>query len=201
MIFDYKIMFAILAIILTIAGYAPYIRGMVMGTNKPHIFTWVVWVIVAGVAFFAQLHEHAGPGAWVTGFISFMCLLVSLLALKLGTRDVTRSDIIMFLTALSAIPVWMLTKDPLWSVIIVTVINSIAFYPTVRKSWQRPYEEHVTIYALNIPRQMLAIAALTHYSVTTVLFPASVIVMCILFFGTVTYRRRVIDRRAQVTDG
>src|SRR5688572_18215228 len=80
MIFDYKILFAAFAILLTIIGYIPYIRGMMNGSNKPHIFTWVIWVIVSGIAFVAQLHDHGGPGAWVTGFICFMCLMTSLLA-------------------------------------------------------------------------------------------------------------------------
>lgn len=194
MIFDYKILFAAIAILLTIAGYIPYIQGMMNGSNKPHIFTWVIWVVVSGIAFVAQIHAQGGPGAWVTGFICFMCLMTSLLALKQGTKDITRSDAIMFFGALGAIPVWMLTNDPLWSVIIVSIINSMAFYPTVRKSWLRPHEEHITLYALNIPRQALSIAALTQYSMTTVLFPASVIVMCVLFLVTILYRRHVLAR-------
>lgn len=196
MIVDYKIAFASLAILLTIIGYIPYLWGIIKGSNKPHIFTWIIWVIVAAIAFFAQLSVNAGPGTWVTAFIGFMCLLVSLLALKSGTKNITPSDIIMFIGALASIPVWMLTKDPLWSVIIVTAINSMAFYPTFRKTWAKPYEEHIAIYALNIPRQALTIAALTQYSVTTVLFPASIIVMCLLFFGTIMYRRKTSKRPA-----
>lgn len=194
MIFDYKITLAALAILLTIVGYTPYLRGMMKGSNKPHIFTWIIWTIVAGIAFAAQLSEHAGPGTWVTGFIGFMCLLVSLLAFKSGAKNITRSDLIMFVGALTAIPAWILTKDPLLSVIIVTIINCVAFYPTFRKTWARPHEEHITIYAWNVPRQGLTIAALTQYSVATVLFPASIIVMCTLFVGTIAYRRHTLKK-------
>lgn len=189
MMFDHKIAFAAAAIMLTIVGYAPYLWGIIKGSNKPHIFTWIIWVVVAGIACSAQFSEQAGPGAWVTGFIGFMCLLVVLLALKSGAKNITRSDIVMFSGALAAIPVWVLTNDPFWSVIIVTIINSIAFYPTFRKTWARPYEEHINIYAWNVPRQALTIAALTHYSLTTVLFPASIIFMCTLFVATIMYRR------------
>lgn len=194
MMFDYKIAFAVIAILLTTVGYIPYLWGIVKGSNKPHIFTWIIWVIVAAIAFFAQLSEHAGPGTWVTGFIGLMCALVSVLAFKSGAKNVARSDIIMFIGALAAIPVWVLTNDPLWSVIIVTIINSMAFYPTFRKTWARPHEEHITVYALNVPRQILTIAALTQYSVTTVLYPASIIVMCILFVGTILYRRHMLKQ-------
>jgi hypothetical protein len=87
---------------------------------------------------------------------------------------------------------WIMTSDPLWSVVIVTIINAAAYIPTFRKAWVRPFEEHILMYAINIPRHMLTIAATQVYSFTNLLYPASVVLACILLFGGIQYRRLTI---------
>jgi len=48
------------------------------------------------------------------------------------------ADWYFFLAALAAIPLWLLTRTPLYSVVVVTVIDALAYVPTFRKSWHRP---------------------------------------------------------------
>lgn len=186
---DDKTAFAFISILLTFAAYAPYIYGMYKGTNKPHLFMWLIWTIVVGIVFVAQWSEGAGVGAWVSGLVFVLCFIVSCWTLKAGDKHFTRFDWgILFLT-LSAIPLWVLTSDPLWAVCLVSLINSLSFLPTIRKSWGRPFEEHITMYFINVPRHLFTIAALEAYSVTTVLYNASVACMCFLAFCLILYRR------------
>ena len=62
-------------------------------------------------------------------------------ALFRGEKHVTRGDWIAFLITFFAIPLWVVTSDPLWSVLLVTVIGAVAYYPTFRKSFAKPGEE------------------------------------------------------------
>ena len=126
------------SIAVAIVSYFPYGWMTISQKIRPHMFSWVVWGTVNAITFFAQASRGAGFGAWATGFSAGGCLSVALLAGIYGERKITRGDWVAFLSSLAAIPLWYVTKDPLWSVILLTGISAVAFYPTVRKSWRKP---------------------------------------------------------------
>jgi len=76
--------------------------------------------------FFAQLSDKAGAGSWATGLSAAFCLDIGILALFRGEKHITRGDWIAFLTTFLAIPLWVVTSDLLWSVLLVTGIDAIA---------------------------------------------------------------------------
>src|SRR5690606_16045788 len=108
------------------------------GTNKPHMFTWIIWTLLTAIILAAQIVGGAGPGAWSTGAVLLPCIIITVLAIQRGEKNITASDWVMFLAGLAAIPVWLATSNPLWAVIIVVAIDALAFGPTFRKSWFRP---------------------------------------------------------------
>ena len=74
----------------------------------------------------------------------------------------------------------------------MTTVDAIGFGPTFRKAYLRPFEEQLTFFILMATRNIIAIGALEIYSLTTVLFPAVIAVVCMMFILMVTYRRRML---------
>lgn len=183
---------AILGLGIGIYSYALYLIGVFKGTTKPHIFSWVTWGFLTGIAWTAQLHEHAGPGAWVTGGTAFICLVIALLSFCYGEKTITRGDWFTFIAAILAIPLWYLTQSPLWSVILITVIDALAFYPTFRKSWSKPQEEVVTAYALNALKFGISLMAIENFNFITTFYSFSLVMMNSAFVVMVVTRRKVI---------
>lgn len=179
---------------MTIWAHIPYFITTLKGTNKPHVFCWIIWTLLTGIAFAAQMVEGAGAGAWATGVCSAICLAITIAAAKKGEKEITRSDWVMFLLALAAIPVWVATDDPVWSIWMVAVIDLSALYPTVRKSWKRPHEENSFMYGFNIPRHMVSLAALSHVSTTTALYPFALLLMNLGMFVMLKSRRMYLAR-------
>lgn len=173
-------------------AFYPYIRDVIRRKTKPHVFTWGIWGLLTGIAFVAQMTENAGPGAWVTACFMLLNFFIVILALRFGEHSISRSDWIMLALALSALPLWALTKDPLWSVAMVCGIDCIAFVPTYRKSWGRPDEETLQTYALCSTSYLLSFFALETINLTTVLFPATLVGTNIAFIAMVLARRRVL---------
>jgi hypothetical protein len=101
-------------------------------------------------------------------------------------------DWVFFAAALSSLPFWYFTSDPLWAVVILTTVDLFGFGPTIRKAWTFPYSESQLFFALFTARNFFVVLALEHYSVTTVLFPAVMAVACIGLMVMVAYRRRSI---------
>lgn len=131
----------IIAVIIGIIGYFAYFRDIFAGRTKPHAFSWLVWGILTGIGFFGQRADNAGPGAWVTGFTAVVCLIVFILAIFRGEKQIVLVDWLSLFGAFVAMGLWALTKGPLLSVILVTIIDALGFFPTFRKSYFKPSEK------------------------------------------------------------
>ena len=189
----YKEFFAVIAITLTFIAFFPYIGSIVQGRTRPHVFSWVIWGSTTFVVFLAQLADKGGAGAWPIGVSGLITLYVAMLAyLKKSDSTITTTDWWFLVIAMTSLPLWYLTADPLWAVVILTSIDVIGFGPTLRKAYAFPFDEQLTFFALMTVRNLTAIMALEHYSLTTVLFPAATGAACLLLIGVVVYRRRLL---------
>ena len=182
---------SIVAIALTIIAYVPYVAAIRAGRVKPHFFSWLIWSLTTAIVFFAQLAAAGGAGAWPTAVSAAITIYVAWLSLVLRSDfSANRADWVFLLAALFSLPLWYFTDDPLWSVVILTVIDALGFAPTLRKAWARPHEESMQFYVIFTVRSMLAVWALETRTLTTVLFPAAMVVACILVCGLLWWRRR-----------
>ena len=189
----YKELLSAIAITLTLVAFLPYIRSIQQGITKPHVFSWVIWGATTFVVFLAQLAENGGVGAWPIGVSGIITLYVACLAyIKKSDTIITRTDWFSFLMAMTSLPLWYLTSDPLWAVVILTIVDVLGFAPTFRKAYSQPFEEQLRFFVIMVARNLISILALEHYSQTTVLFPAVIAAACLIFILMVMYRRRVV---------
>ena len=196
----FKELFGTLAIALTFALFLPYIRSIQRGDLKPHVFSWVIWGLGTVIVFFAQLAGGGGLGAWVIGVSGLISSYIALLSYrKRGDTAITQTDWAFLCAALCALPFWFWTNDPLWAVVILTIVDLIGFGPTIRKAYDHPHEESVGFFAFSALRNLLVIAALQHYSLTTVLFPAAVGLACLGLASLLVYRKRCVSSSTKAT--
>ena len=189
----YKELLSAVAIALTFIAFIPYIRSIISGAIKPHVFSWVIWGTTTFVVFLAQLEGKGGVGAWPIGVSGSVSLLIALLAyIKRADITITKTDWLFFVSAMSSLPFWYFTSDPLWAVVILTTVDVLGFGPTVRKAYIFPHSESLLFFALFAARNLIVVMALENYSVTTVLFPAVIAAACLLLMAMMAYRRRVL---------
>lgn len=187
---DTKFLLACVAIILTLWGFIPYIISILKGFSKPHMFTWIIWGLTVIIVFFAQYSDGGGVGSLPIGLSGILTLGVAVLALyKKSDITINTTDWFFFLLCLSAIPLWMVTSNPVWSVIILTLIDVVAFFPTFRKAYHEPYSEKMSIYCIMTLRNIISAIALEHYSITTLFFPLIISITLTLLILVVFYRR------------
>ncbi len=192
----YKELLSAAAIVLTFIAFFPYIRSIMRGNTRPHVFSWVIWGITTLVVFLAQLKDDGGLGAWPTGLSGVITFYVACIAyLKTSDIAITRGDWIFFLAALSSLPFWYFTSDPLWAVVILTAVDVLGFGPTIRKAYSHPFQEDIVFFTLFAVRGFFSVGALENFSLTTVLFPAAVSLACLLLVLMVIYRRRLLREK------
>jgi len=196
---EYKEFFSAVAIALTFIAFLPYIRSIQQGKTKPHVFSWVIWGSTTFVVFLAQLADKGGVGAWPIGISGIITLYVAFLAyIKKSDNMITAMDWCFFLLAMSSLPLWYLTSDPLWAVVILTGVDILGFAPTFRKAYSHPFDEQLRFFVIMAVRNLTSIFALEHYSKTTVLFPVVIAAACIIFILMVVYRRRILSLKKSV---
>ena len=187
----FKAFLSTLAVILTFAAFVPYIHSIVYKNTKPHVFSWIIWASTTFIVFLAQLAGRGGIGAWPIGISGVITFAIAILAYaKRGDNSVTKTDWVFFLLAMSSLPLWWFTSDPLWAVVVLTGVDVLGFGPTFRKAYTQPHQEHLPLFVIMIVRNLLVIMALEYHSWTTVLFPAAIALASLILVLVIVWRRR-----------
>ena len=185
-----KYAFSILAIILTFVAFVPYIRAIRQGETRPHVFSWVIWGSTTFTVFLAQLSDRGGIGAWPIGVSGVITLSIAYMAYQRRTDiTITATDWAFLSAAALSLPLWFVTANALWAVIILTIVDALGFGPTFRKTYAAPMSESPLFYGLFVARNILVILALEHYSMTTILFPAVIAILSLALVVMICWRR------------
>lgn len=162
---------AIIAAILAIIGNVSYLKDVFKEKVHPHPYTWFIWSIVSMTTFFGGLAKGAGIGALPTGIAEGFTIIIFLFSLKYlfqgKAGHIRMIDNYFLAIALLGLIPWALTKDPTISVIIVVLIDIVAFMPTLRKTWKHPDTEQPLLYKMNVGRHILTLFSLGSYNIAT----------------------------------
>lgn len=184
----------IIATVLTFAAYVPYYRDILRGKTHPHVYSWSLWGLLTVLIVAFQIKDGAGPAVFVTIAAGLLCIGVVVLGLKYGKRDITTSDKVVAVLALVAIGFWVLAKQPVVSLLLVITADLLAFIPTVRKSWNKPYSETLSLYVTNTIRFVLAFFAIQNYTILTSLWIICWALGNAIFSAIIVLRRKQIPK-------
>lgn len=168
---DQYFLFACAAVILATVRYGTYFYTIYQGKTKPHAFSWLLWGAVVGVGTLAQFDLDGGPSAWAMAFVSLSCLLISAIAFVIGERDYTKSDWFALIACFLAIPIWQATENPLIAVFIIMSIDILTYWPTIRKSYNKPETEPPISYGFAGMRYFLMLFAVPDPTWTNLMYP------------------------------
>ncbi|MGA2664051.1 MAG: hypothetical protein ABSF83_03820 [Nitrososphaerales archaeon] len=187
---EYQTILGTISAVLVLVGFLSYFKEALFGGAKAHAFSWLIWGVLNAIVFLASTSKGAGAGAWAVGASGGLNFIIFGIALFKGEKEITLSDKACLLAALLGIAVWVITTDPLWSVIVLTVVDMVGFIPTYRKAYKRPAEESVTMFILTCTSYFISLFALQTVNLVTFLYPASLVVTDAIFVLLVLYRRR-----------
>jgi hypothetical protein len=166
--------FGVLSTLMMVLSRANYFNSIFRGKTRPHAFSWFIWGIISSIGFAAQVAEGAGAGSWARGFSAFTCFILVIVALIKGEKVI-------------------ITKTPVWSVMLVCIIDTIGYFPTLRKSWTKPQEEAAQSYLFGSLCALFSLFAIEHYTLSTWLYPAVLTWSNGSMAGFLAVRRRQIS--------
>lgn len=181
---------AIIGAVIAVVGNVPYLLDVIKKRVEPHPYTWLVWTIVSGVTFFGQVAKGAGIGALPTAAAEIFTVIIFLFSLQYGFKNIVKTDTYFLIFALLGLIPWAITKDPTISVIIVVIIDLVAFVPTIRKTWIKPKSETPVLFSMNVVRHILTLFSLQAYNIATTLHSIVMIVINSIMTGIIVLKKK-----------
>ncbi len=185
---DVKFLFGIISTVLAVVCFVPYYRDILKKKTEPHMYSWLIWTILQTVGVMAQLKEGAGYGALAVGAV--FCFGIFLLSFKYGTKNISKFDVFCLIASLCAIVLYYGIENPVYSIIMVAAVDFIGFLPTFRKGYQEPFTETPSTFVMSAIANACSLLALQNYTVTTVLYIASLFFTNSSFVLTILFSRR-----------
>jgi hypothetical protein len=149
--------------------------------------------VLNAIAFAGQVHGRGGAGTWAVGLTAIALFAIFILSLVKGEKNMRALDWLCLGGAAIALALWIITSQPLASIILITIVDAFGFLPTVRKAFNKPHQETLITYEINTVKYILVVLALQSYTLTTTLFAAAVAIMNGLFVGMLIIRRRQVN--------
>lgn len=186
-----KDIFIIISCALTAISVVPYVRDILKNKTKPRIVSWFIWMVLAFIAGFASLSDHQYAAAIFSLFTAFEVAFVCVLgAFYDGEKTVGRFDILCLMAAAAGLLLWYLFDSPSIAIIAVITVDLIASLPTVKHSWQRPFEETAITYFLGGLGATFVLFAIDKYKVTSVANPLYLIAINYTLTAVIRYRQK-----------
>ncbi|HET9721679.1 MAG TPA: hypothetical protein VFP32_01465, partial [Candidatus Saccharimonadales bacterium] len=66
----------LIAVLLALIAYIPYVRDVLKEKTKPHIYSWFIWGALSLLIAALQFKKGAGPGAYMTLFTGAISLFI-----------------------------------------------------------------------------------------------------------------------------
>jgi uncharacterized protein with PQ loop repeat len=158
----------IIAGILAIGGYIPYIISIIRGTTKPNRATWFIWTVVGGLLAFSYMAEGDQNSIWLPLGYFFGPLIAALLSLKYGYAHWTRLDTYCITAALLSIIPWILLEDATATLIINVAIDIFGALPTVVKTYYEPETEDLTAWSIFLVANTLQLFAISMWNIAAI---------------------------------
>lgn len=176
---------SVLAGLLFIAGFVPYIRAIVRRETKPAKASWLIWLaldVIAGMGMFA-----AGALNYQIVGATFGASVVVVLSLKYGsTPGWTRLDKFCLGGAALGIILWWVFHDPAVGIVTVSVVALLGSIPTFASAWRNPSNENKTAWTIYWISCVCAVIAIPRWTLADAVqpfmfFAIESVMMCLLY--------------------
>jgi hypothetical protein len=138
--------FNVLAGLLFVAAFIPYIRAILRKETSPMKSTWLIWATLDTITFAGMWSEGTVNGQ-ITGAV-LGAWTVTILAFKYGESGWSRLDKLCLAGAVLGIALWQIFDSPLLGIAISLSVVFLGSIPTFVSAWKDPSKEDRTAWTI-----------------------------------------------------
>lgn len=186
----------IIAGILAIGGYVPYIISIVRGKTKPNKATWIIWTVVGGLLAFSYIAEGDIKTIWLPLGYFFGPLLAAILSFRYGYSAWARLDTICLTVAIISIVPWIFSHATI-TLLINVLIDASGAIPTLVKTYREPETEDFTAWSIFLIANTIQLFAITEWNLAAIypiyLFLLAFSIVAFILLGKTKRKIKILD--------
>lgn len=168
---DLKSIFLIISTIVGLITPIIGIRAIFKGEYKPHRTTRLIFLIVTSLFVLTLLAQGDRVGIILAIIQLISSTAIFILSFKYGVGGTSKTDIVVFVSAMITLLIWRLTDNPTLALYMSILTDIIGFAPTLVKSFKEPYTEDPKFYGSDTVAGTFNILALRSYNLSDLAFP------------------------------
>ena len=177
---------------------ALFVKDFLRGKSKPYLWAWVIRVGLCVVAFWSQLLQGAtySLALAVSQIICGACIVALILYKGSSQSKLDRIDWLALSIAALGVLLWIVSGDPLFSLMGVIVADSCATVMGIRAAIQKGTRESLAFWTCALMAASMAVIAAGSASWIILLAPLFSCANAIANILTTLYVRKKIKRRS-----
>jgi hypothetical protein len=184
-------LFGLIAGLLSIVAFIPYIIAIIRKRAKPNRATWIIWSVMSFVIAISYYASGARETIWVAVAYAIGSTITAILSIKFGEGGWTKFDRFCLVGSALSILLWLITKQPMVALIINIIIDLLGALPTMKKSYLNPSGEDKLTWTLFELANIINLFAITSLKFSIMIFPVYMFSCCgIITILVVLPRRR-----------
>lgn len=141
-------MLGIIAGVIGVIGYVPYILDIFRGTTKPDRASWLIWLLEYAALFSAQLSVGALESLWLIGLQLLAVVVISALSYRYGAGGFNKKNSPILLSVCAVLIVWYFIRSADLTIVLLIAVEATGVAVTIRKVYRQPGSETLIMWAL-----------------------------------------------------
>ncbi len=171
----------IIAAVIELFAFMPYIRGIISGEVKPNLVSWILWSLSPLLATIISFNAGVGWAVLLPGAMSGIgpMIIVTTALIKKGARwKITTFDYICGASSIIALILWLITGSTNLGLSFAILSDLLAAIPTLKKSWTHPETENYVIFLVTFFTKIAVFFVVKDWSFAELGFTIYLMIMC-----------------------
>lgn len=183
----------IVAGVLGLGGYIPYIISVLRGKTRPERATWFIWTLVGGLLAISYLYSGDRNTIWLPLGYFFGPFIVAILSIWYGYSTWSKLDTFCVTAALISIVPWILSSNPIFTLLLNVAIDATGAIPTVIKTYHEPETEDLTAWIVFFIANTIQVAAIQewNFAATYPIYLFALALIMVLFIVKGKFKRTI----------
>jgi hypothetical protein len=153
----------VVAGVLTLAGFIPYIYSIFFRGKTPVIATWLIYAVLDVITFASMYAKNSHNGQVIGSMIG--CNIIFLLSLRRGENAWKMLDVICLAASAVGLILWYAFNNPMFALLMSLAIVTIGSIPTFAMIWKDHKSESLTAWSIWLLSSIAQLSSLEKWSI------------------------------------